>query len=338
MGKKTLLVLVVLVAVLAGASWITMQITPWPKAMVIRWLFDEGAEEASAVLAKHLPTNISQRLDVSYDPFDKDAFVDFYFPTEAEAQGSLLPLIVWVHGGAWISGDKADVGNYARILASRGFVVASVGYSIAPEFQYPTPLRQILLALSFIDENASDYHADSTRVFLAGDSAGAQLVAQTANILTSPTYAEQMEMLPTLAKEKLKGLLLYCGAYDPTLVNFEGSFGGFLNTVFWSYFGTKDFLKDERMKEFSVLQNMTRDFPAMFVSAGNADPLLGQSRALAETATRLGVPVQTLFFAQDHAPGLGHEYQFNLDTAAGQEALQRSVEFMQNQLKKETSL
>lgn len=92
------------------------------------------------------------------------------------------------------------------------------------------------------------------------------------------------------------------------------------------------------MKEFSVLQNITRDFPAMFVSAGNADPLLGQSTALAETATRLGVPVQTLFFAQDHAPGLGHEYQFNLDTAAGQEALQRSVEFMQNQLKKETSL
>lgn len=332
MGKKMLLILSVMVAVFVGGTWSIMQLTPWPQAMVIRWIFNNGALKASTNLVKHLPTDINQKLDVIYDPFDEDARMDLYFPADVEFRGKLLPLIVWVHGGAWISGDKSDIGNYARILAARGFVVASVGYSLAPEYPYPTPLRQLDSALSYIERNASRYFADSYQIFLAGDSAGAQLVAQLANILTSSTYAERMNMLPTSVKPKIRGVILYCGAYDPLQVNFDGVFGGFLKTVFWSYFGTKDFLRDERMKEFSVIHNMTRDFPPMFVSAGNKDPLLEQSKILADTGERLGVSVRTLFFAQDHAPGLGHEYQFNLDTAAGQEALQRSIDFILEQI------
>jgi len=53
----------------------------------------------------------------------------------------------------------------------------------------------------------------------------------------------------------------------------------------------------------------------------NADPLAPQSRMLAEVVTQHGVPVDTLFFPDDYAPPLAHEYQFDLDTEAGQTAL-----------------
>ncbi|MGH7493962.1 MAG: hypothetical protein ACREOO_16405 [bacterium] len=66
----------------------------------------------------------------------------------------------------------------------------------------------------------------------------------------------------------------------------------------------------------------------MFISAGNADPLLPQSRAFAETAASLGVHVDSLFFPHDYTPALPHEYQFNLDVDAGQLALERSVKFL----------
>jgi len=57
----------------------------------------------------------------------------------------------------------------------------------------------------------------------------------------------------------------------------------------------------------------------------NADPLALQSRILAEVVAQHGVPVDTLFFPDEYAPPLAHEYQFNLDTKGGQTALERSV-------------
>jgi acetyl esterase/lipase len=65
------------------------------------------------------------------------------------------------------------------------------------------------------------------------------------------------------------------------------------------------------------LQAEAAAFPPMFISAGNADPLVPQSRAMAAGAAQAGVSVDSLFFPPDYVPPLPHEYQFNLDTEAG---------------------
>jgi len=65
-----------------------------------------------------------------------------------------------------------------------------------------------------------------------------------------------------------------------------------------------------------------------FISAGSADPLLPQSRELAATLSARGVRVDSLFFPDDHAAALPHEYQFNLDTDEGQLALERAVGYL----------
>src|SRR5690606_23112788 len=69
-------------------------------------------------------------------------------------------------------------------------------------------------------------------------------------------------------------------------------------------------------------------FPPTFISAGNADPLLPQSQALAERLTALGVAVDRLFFPANYEPELPHEYQFDLETPASRLALARSLEFL----------
>ena len=55
-----------------------------------------------------------------------------------------------MHGGAWLSGDKDHIANFLRIVAAGGCTVVGVGYSIAPEARYPTPVGQVLDALAYL--------------------------------------------------------------------------------------------------------------------------------------------------------------------------------------------
>src|SRR5207244_2716120 len=126
------------------------------------------------------------------------------------------------------------------------------------------------------------FNIDPRRIFLAGDSAGAQIAAQTALIISDPNYARQMAMIaPGMARASLRGVVLFCGPYDPASLNFEGSYGGFMRTVIWAYLRTRD-PRDPRVRELSVTPHVTAAYPPVFISVGNADPLAPQSVAFAE--------------------------------------------------------
>jgi hypothetical protein len=71
----------------------------------------------------------------------------------------------------------------------------------------------------------------------------------------------------------------------------------------------------------------------MFLTAGNADFLAVQSYLLAEKATSLGIPVDSLFFPASYQPSVPHEFQFDLGSDAGQQALARSIAFMTGRLR-----
>lgn len=314
---------------LALAVYVFFQVTPWPKAMLIRAAFDKGGAKTSAALEKHVPAGITSVDNQQYRPNDKDGYLDVFYP---EKTNTALPTIVWVHGGAWVSGDKNNVDNYLKILASYGYTVVGVDYSIAPEHKYPLPLFQVNDALAYLQKHADRLHIDTNKMALAGDSAGSQIVAQMATIITSPSYAKDIKIQPSLPADKLQAMLLNCGAYDLALPDYNGPSGDFLHTVLWAYSGKKDFLHDPALKHASVVNYITKDFPPTFITAGNGDPLESQSTEFAKKLTSLGVPTDQLFYASDHQPNLPHEYQFNLDNADGQQALKQMTDFLKQQL------
>jgi acetyl esterase/lipase len=315
-------------ALLGAVVFLAFRLSPWPGVLLIRFAFDRGSAAASAALEKHLPSGVEARLDLVYDAADPDARLDLFIPAAVAGTDQVLPTLVWIHGGGWVSGDENQIGNYARIVASRGFAVVSVNYTIAPEARYPEPLRQVNAALAFLDREGRALHVDSSRLFLAGDSAGSQISAQIATLVTSPDYAARMGITPALRPDQLRGLALFCGAYDLETVSLRGVFGWFVRTVLRAYFGDRDIKNHPAARTFSVAQHVTSDFPPAFITAGNADPLLPQSLAFAARLEQLGVTVDRLFFPEDHAPPLPHEYQFNLDTDAGRQALERLVAFL----------
>jgi len=318
----------VLAAAVGGVVLIALQLSPWPSALVIRLGFDIGGRQMNGALASRVPAGIASQLNQGYDPNHPRERLDVYYPAAAARQGAALLTVVWVHGGGFLAGSKEDVANYAKILASGGYTVAGVDYGLAPEITYPTPLRQVNAALEFLTREAAGLHVDPRRIVLAGDSAGALIAAQLANLITSPDYARILGIVPALRPGQLAGVLLYCGPYDVQPVKPGAAPGWFMHTVLWSYFGRRDFANDPLLPTLRVVDYLTPQFPPSFISVGNADSLSPQSHALALALRRHGISVHTLFFDANHVPPLPHEYQFNLQTAEAQKALAESLNFL----------
>lgn len=296
-------------------------LTPWPSVLVIRAIFDRGAADASAKLEKHLPKDVTVQSAIRYDLNDPDALLDIYRPAKLDPRA---PTIVWIHGGGFVSGRRGDITNYLKILAGRGYAVVNIDYTIAPGATYPTPVRQVGQALVFLDREGDRLKINRNALVIAGDSAGAQIAAQMANIVTSPDYAKAVGIAPPVRPDQLRGALLYCGVYD---VGQLGS-GWFIRTVSWAYSGQRDWRSVPGFERFSVARYVTKAFPPAFISAGNADPLGPQSHIMDEALRKAGVPVTSLFYPADHATKLAHEYQFDLDTPDGQRALDASLAWL----------
>lgn len=329
---KVFFILLSVVVFLAVAVYIAFQVSPWPSALLIRSDFEKDAAHKSQALEKYVPAGIATKENIHYRPNDKDAYLDVYYPEKKVKSRPTLPTVVWVHGGGWISGQKSNIRNYLKILAGKGYTTVSVGYTIAPEKQYPTPVIQANEALGYISTHAKELHIDKNQLVLAGDSAGSQIVSQVAALTTSQDYAQLLGIYPALEKEQLKGMLLNCGAYDIKIVDANGDSEGakLLKAFLWSYSGRKDFTKDPEFMEASVIDHVTSAFPPSFITAGNDDPLLSQSTAMAQKLSSLGVETDTLFYPKNYQPALPHEYQFTLDTTAGKTALERMGLFLEN--------
>lgn len=298
-----------------------LEISAWRRDME-----DDGAKVNERV-GRHVPAGVASRLDVNYDPADPEALLDVFYPADAAAQGRPLPTVVWVHGGGWISGSKNHVANYLRLVASRGFTVVGVDYPLAPGQAYPAALRQINKSLAFLKDSPPVGMIDASRLFLAGDSAGAQIAAELAGIISEPSHAEAAGFAPGIDRQNLKGIVLFCGVYDMELA-FKDLNPRRLTKILRAYFADNNFLTVPRFRHFSVLQTITPRFPPIFVTVGNADALNGQARRLVEAAKRNNVPVESLLFEPDYKPALGHEYQWQMDLEAAWLALERSVSFM----------
>ena len=98
--------------------------------------------------------------------------LDLYLAPAAEARA---PLIVWVHGGAWRAGSKADVP--IRALLARGFSIASVDYRLSTVARFPAQVHDIKAAIRFLRASAAKHHFDPQKFVIAGSSAGGHLAA-----------------------------------------------------------------------------------------------------------------------------------------------------------------
>jgi len=303
-------------------------ISPWPAALLIRGVFEKGARDTIAEMEPYAPTSgLRESLDVSYGDAGTDTTFDVFTPAAGDEP---LTTVVWIHGGAWISGFKEDVRPYVRMLAAEGFTTVSLNYTVAPEQSYPAALTQLNDALAFLVDNAAEYRIDPDRLIIAGDSAGANLTSQLAVLTTSPEYATEVGLTPALDPSQLRAVILNCGIYDVSEIpNAPGIAGWGFRIALWSYLGARDWQDTPGDRQMSTLEWVTDDFPTTWISGGNGDPLTeSQSRPLAAKLESLGVEVESVFYPQDHEPELPHEYQFHLDYEDARAAFSSTLAFL----------
>lgn len=307
---------------------LALQATPWPSALVIRAVFTKGGEETAAEMDKYVPQTGVE--DLGVHQYRDDDSADTTLSVFSADGGEALPTVVWIHGGAWISGARQDVEPYLQILAAEGYTTIGLDYTVGPEATYPTAVTQLNDALAYITVHAEELQVDPQRIILAGDSAGAQLASQLAVLTSNPQYSELLGIEPALEPSQLAGVILNCGVYDlRRMADLTGIAAWGFKTALWAYTGTKDWSSTYAGSTMSTIDFVTEDFPPTYISGGNGDGLTWlQSVPMAEQLQSKGVDVTRLFWPEPHQPALQHEYQFHLDLDEAQRALQETIGFL----------
>jgi acetyl esterase/lipase len=306
----------------AGAV-ILYQTSVQPGAAIVRSVFERGALVTPPTgFAQIARTVREQRVSVPTSGAPT-AYLDIYTPDSVGDRPR--PVILWIHGGGFISSSPATVADYTILLAHAGYTVASLDYSLAPGVRYPAPVRQGNAALRFLRANAARFGGDPARIVLGGDSAGAQIASELAAVQSNPGLAHSVRLTAAVPSGVLRGVVLFCGLYDLRTVGSTGFPA--LRTYLWAYTGTRDWTSYPAVDQLSTVLHVTPGYPPTFLSVGDADPFASQAAELALALKQHSVPLTTLFWTGtgDH---LNHEYQFNFDLPQAQTAFQRTLAFL----------
>src|SRR5258708_4305140 len=112
--------------------------------------------------------------DIPYaDPADERQVLDIYAPSEAKN----LPVVFWIHGGGWQTGDKSSVQIKPRVFVEKGFVFVSTNYRLLPSVDMATIVRDVAKSIHWVHDHIAEHGGDPNRLFVMGHSAGAQLAA-----------------------------------------------------------------------------------------------------------------------------------------------------------------
>nr|BFF15827.1 hypothetical protein GCM10025699_71300 [Microbacterium flavescens] len=233
--------------------------------------------------------------DVRYGDEYPSSFLDIYI---ADDDASVKrPTYIYIHGGGWIGGTKSDGdpnapgGGFAVTtdpVLDGGFNFVSLDYGLAPTVKYPTQVKQVSQAVSFLQQNAEQYGLNMSDVVIGGGSAGGQLAGQFANIQTNPTYAASIGVEPVIG-DALRAVMLDSPALELEKTGETQTPQPVKDLIFGlsarSYVGTSAAL----IEEASVTNHVTADFPATFIADGNTGTFPDQAENLHERLDQLGV-------------------------------------------------
>lgn len=150
--------------------------------------------------------NVKVIRDIAYhDGKDADAKkhkLDLYLPKDKKN----FPVLMFVHGGAWRTGDKALYGKLGNAFAKEGIGTACISYRLAPGVKHPAQIEDVARALAWLHENIAKHGGDPNRLFISGHSAGGHLVALLA-------LNEKYLKAHNLSSKDLAGVVALSGVY-----------------------------------------------------------------------------------------------------------------------------
>lgn len=235
-----------------------------------------------------------------------------------------LPVIVMIHGGGLVTGDRTMSRRCSKYLAKKGYLVFSIEYRLAPRASIAEQLDDVCAGMDLIGEKLVDFDVDFTRVFLMAESAGAFLATYVAAMRGSKKLQNAIGYKPTRMNFKALGLI--CGMF---YTNKQDPIGCFLKDQFY---GDK---RDD--KEFCDLMDpenpeILNNIPPAFLVTSRGDFLNRYSLDYHKALKKAGKKSHLVYYGEEdlmHVFPVSDPYR-----EQSQDALKRMLDFFEEQADK----
>lgn len=157
-------------------------------------------------------------------PYEVKIFADLIYYGESDAHPAKhrldvfvpeglvdVPVLFFVHGGSWSSGDKSAYAFVGRTFASQGFATVVINYRLSPEVRHPAHIEDVARAFTWTYKNVLRYGGNPEQIFITGHSAGGHLIALLA-------LDEKYLQAQGLTLKTIKGVMPLSGIYDVTVI------------------------------------------------------------------------------------------------------------------------
>lgn len=240
--------------------------------------------------------------DIPYGDAGARNLLDVYYPENPLPGGA--PVLLQVHGGAWIIGNKREQAlPLMNHLTARGWVCVAINYRLSPKFSMPAHIMDVKKAIAWIRENIGEYGGNPDFLAITGGSAGGHLSSLAALTANDKEWQEGFEDVDT----SVQAAVPFYGVYD------------FLDrTNIREGMSMEDFLADRVFKctrlenpdlwhKSSTINHVRADAPPMLVIQGTHDSLVWNEEAHVFVAALREVAAAPVGFAE--LPGAQHAFE-----------------------------
>jgi acetyl esterase/lipase len=263
-----------------------MEAIVWIALLIMgAWLVGGQAAARQKPPAVPIPAGAKVERDIAYRTIEGATLkLDLYSPADRGNQPS--PLTVYIHGGGWHGGDKADGIDMPELpeMVARGYVVASLNYRHAPKYKFPSQIEDVRCAIRFLRAHAREYCVDPRRVGVWGASAGGHLAALLGLTEGGTELGENQEFASESSKPQ--AVVDLYGPVDLTASDFPPKTVEILHRVFGP--------EREQLKRGSPVSYITKDAPPFLIVHGDRDVSvpISQSEELYRRLKAAGVEAQ----------------------------------------------
>lgn len=281
------------------------------------------ASIAQAPKGPKLPDGVTTEKNIAYGPHERNK-LDVYLPKGDKP----LPLVIWVHGGAWSAGSK-DGNNPALKLLEKGYAVAAINYRLSQHAIFPAQIEDCLAAVRYLRANAKKFNLNPEAFGAWGGSAGGHLVALMATAAEEKAFLNYGSVKE--GSSKVQAVCDWYGPIDFTLMNKQTTVKGPIDhdakdAPEAKLIGGPVQDNKEKSDKANPMKYISKSTAPLLILHGDKDPLVpvGQSEMFQDALAKAGCDSKLIVVT-----GVGHDGRVG-DGKNG-EAI---VEFFDKHLKK----
>jgi acetyl esterase/lipase len=235
--------------------------------------------------------SVTKTKDISYLNASERTKLNVFSPTKVSEK---KPVLIYVHGGYWNSGNKDIYGSFGRNFAKKNVVTVIPNYTLSPNASYKEMTTEIAAVIKWTKDNIKDFNGDPDRIFVTGHSAGGHLVALAT---LDPSYGVKKNMVKGIILNDAAGLDMfnYLQEYPPTeKYNYDTT---------WT-------LDPNNWKDASPIYFLSEDSPSFLIYVGTKtyESIISSNKRFVTELQKFQTDVSPIYLKKKHIPMITHYF------------------------------